>query len=44
MTDKKAIILDIKYDRFLEPYITDIINNVIVRGQSVSKYIMGRNV
>ena len=29
---------------YLEPYITDIINNVIVRGQSVSKYIMGRNV
>ena len=44
LTDKKDIILEIKYDRFLEPYITDIINNVIVRGQSVSKYIMGRNV
>ena len=44
LTDKKDIILEIKYDRFLEPYITDVINNVIVRGQSVSKYIMGRNV
>ena len=44
LTDKKDIILEIKYDRFLELYITDIINNVIVRGQSVSKYIMGRNV
>ena len=44
VTDGKDVILEVKFDRFLEPYITMILNNKVSRYQSVSKYIMGRNV
>jgi len=44
ITDKKDVVLEVKFDRFLEPYIEKIINNYISRGQSVSKYVLGRNV
>ena len=44
VTDGKDIILEVKYDRFLEPYISKILDNKVSRYQSVSKYIMGRNV
>ena len=40
---KDDIVLEVKYDRFLEPYISDVINNYVTRSQSVSKYIMSRN-
>lgn len=42
--DKKDVILEVKFDRFLEPYISEILKNYINRNQSVSKYIMGRNI
>lgn len=41
--DKKDIVLEVKFDRLLEPYISTILNKYITRNQSVSKYIMGRN-
>ena len=44
VTDGKDVILEVKYDRFLEPYISTILNYKESRYQSVSKYIMGRNV
>ena len=44
VTDGKDVILEVKYDRFLEPYITTVLNFKEARYQSVSKYIMGRNV
>ena len=44
VTDGKDIILEVKYDRFLEPYISKILDNKVSRYQSVSKYIMGRNI
>ena len=44
VTDGKDIILEVKFDRFLEPYITTILNGKVARYQSVSKYIMCRNI
>ncbi len=44
VTDGKDIILEVKYDRCLEPYISKILDNKVSRYQSVSKYIMGRNI
>ena len=44
VTDGKDIILEVKFDRFLEPYITTILNGKVSRYQSVSKYIMCRNI
>lgn len=41
--DKKDVVLEVKFDRFLEPYISDILGNYVTRSQSVSKYVMGRN-
>lgn len=41
---KKDVVLEVKFDRFLEPYISNILSSYASRGQSVSKYIMGRNV
>lgn len=43
ITDKKDVVLEVKFDRFLEPYISNILSNYQSRFQSVSKYIMGRN-
>jgi len=41
--DRKDVVLEVKFDRMLEPYISRVLNEYISRGQSVSKYIMGRN-
>ena len=41
--DKKDVVLEVKFDRLLEPYISTILNKYVSRSQSVSKYIMGRN-
>ena len=41
--DKKDVVLEVKFDRLLEPYISTILEKYVSRGQSVSKYIMGRN-
>ena len=43
LTDKKDVVLEVKFDRFLEPYITNVLSCYSSRFQSVSKYIMGRN-
>jgi hypothetical protein len=44
VTTKKDVVLEVKFDRFLEPYIANILDKYVSRGQSVSKYVMGRNV
>lgn len=44
LTTKKDIILEVKFDRFLEPYISEVLKKYISNQQSVSKYVMGRNV
>ena len=44
LTDPKDVILEVKFDRFLEPYIGKILEKYTNRYQSISKYIMGRNV
>lgn len=44
IVDSKDVVLEIKFDRFLEPYIADIIKGYNGRYQSVSKYMMGRNI
>ena len=41
--DKKDVVLEVKFDRLLEPYISTILDKYISRSQSVSKYMMGRN-
>lgn len=43
LTDKKDVVLEVKFDRFLEPYISNVLSCYASRFQSVSKYIMGRN-
>lgn len=43
-TDGKDIVLEVKFDRFLEPYVSKFLEKYMSRGQSVSKYVMGRNV
>lgn len=43
LTDDSTVILEVKFDRFLEPYINEILNNHISRTQSISKYLMGRS-
>ena len=42
-TDMKDMVLEVKFDRFLEPYISEILGSIVNRFQSVSKYVMGRN-
>lgn len=44
IVDGKDIVLEVKFDRFLEPYISDILSKYESRFQSVSKYVLGRNV
>lgn len=44
LTTKTDVVLEVKFDRFLEPYLSNILANYGTRGQSVSKYVMGRNV
>ena len=43
LTTKKDIVLEVKFDRFLEPYISSILAEYKVNQQSVSKYVMARN-
>ena len=43
VTDKKDVVLEVKFNRFLEPYIADILASYQSRFQSVSKYVMGRD-
>ena len=43
LVTKKDIVLEVKFDRFLEPHISNILADYSVNQQSVSKYIMGRN-
>lgn len=44
LTDSKDVVLEVKFDRFLEPYISKILEKYLARNQSVSKYVLGRNV
>lgn len=37
------VILEIKFDRFLEPYIATVLKGSVNMQESVSKYVMGRN-
>ena len=43
LTDETEVVLEVKFDRFLEPYINEILNNCTSRMQSVSKYLIGRS-
>lgn len=43
LTSNKDIVLEVKFDRFLEPYISNILSSYQSQFQSVSKYVMGRN-
>ncbi len=43
LIDRKDIVLEVKFDRFLEPYLSNILASYGTRNQSVSKYVMGRN-
>ena len=43
ITNPGDVILEVKFDRFLEPYIGKILEKYTNRYQSVSKYVMGRN-
>jgi len=44
LTDAKDIVLEVKFDRFLEPYISKFLEKYMSRCQSISKYVMGRNI
>ena len=44
LTNNKEVVLEVKFDRFLEPYISNVLSNYQSKAQSVSKYIMGRNI
>ena len=44
LTTKKDIVLEVKFDRFLEPYISNILSRYSTNQQSVSKYVMARNI
>ena len=43
LTNPTDVVLEVKFDRFLEPYISKLLENYTSRYQSVSKYVMGRN-
>ena len=43
VTNKTDVVLEVKFDRFLEPYLTNILSKYDTRNQSVSKYVIGRN-
>lgn len=43
LTYKTDVVLEVKFDRFLEPYLSNLLSSYGTRGQSVSKYVMGRN-
>lgn len=43
LTNKTDVVLEVKFDRYLEPYLSNILASYDSRLQSVSKYVMGRN-
>lgn len=43
LSGKNEVVLEVKFDRFLEPYISKILSKYTSRYQSVSKYVLGRN-
>ena len=43
ISNKTDVVLEVKFDRFLEPYLSNILASYSHRWQSVSKYVMGRN-
>lgn len=43
LTNYNEVILEIKFDRFLEPYISNALKGSVGNQESVSKYVMGRN-
>ena len=43
LTNKTDVVMEIKFDRYLEPYLSNILASYDSRLQSVSKYVMGRN-
>lgn len=44
ITHPQDIVLEIKFNRFLEPYISNVLGKYVSRNESVSKYVMGRNI
>lgn len=44
LTNGNDVVLEVKFDRFLEPFISKILEKYTTRYQSVSKYVMGRNI
>jgi len=44
LTTLPDIVLEVKFDRLLEPYIANILSNYSSRNQSFSKYVSGRNI
>jgi hypothetical protein len=44
LTPPQNIVLEIKFNRFLEPYISNILGKYVANKESVSKYVMGRNI
>ena len=43
LSNKTEVVLEVKFDRFLEPYLSNILSSYGTRFESVSKYVMGRN-
>jgi len=43
LSNKTNVVLEVKFDRFLEPYLSNILSSYGTRFESVSKYVMGRN-
>ena len=43
ITDPNQIVLEVKFDHFLEDYIGRILDKYVTSNASVSKYVMGRN-
>ena len=43
LSTKTDVVLEIKFDRFLEPYLSNILSSYGTRFESVSKYVIGRN-
>ena len=41
---RKDVVLEVKFDRYLEPYISNILAKYQSLNSSVSKYVLGRNV
>ena len=43
ITPPQNIVLEIKFNRFLEPYISNVLGKYVANKESISKYVMGRN-